>query len=177
MKTDCELEVEQDKRENSRTNTARFQLADLSLLLKGEIKRDRSVFVSVGGRDSECVWTWMSSRHGWWCCLYHRLPDWDPGFSEFVCVFTSVCGVCGRWNHSFYKIIRSSVSKPFRLLIFSLPRSFSSLLAIHFAGIPALRLHTCICSPFSFISTFQTSQILIYLYIKFTVALCFLQAF
>lgn len=55
MKTDCELEVEQDKRENSRTNTARFQLADLSLLLKGEIKRDWSVFVSVGGRDRERV--------------------------------------------------------------------------------------------------------------------------
>lgn len=37
MNTDCELEVEQDKRENSWTNTARFKPADLSPLLKGMV--------------------------------------------------------------------------------------------------------------------------------------------
>lgn len=50
MNTDCELEVEKDKRENSRSSTAKFKPADLSPLLKGEIKWDCGVFVAVGGK-------------------------------------------------------------------------------------------------------------------------------
>lgn len=56
MDTDCELEVEQDKRENSRTNTARFKTADLSLLLKGESKWDCGVFVAAGGKIQKSVY-------------------------------------------------------------------------------------------------------------------------
>lgn len=37
------------------TNTARFKPADLSPLLKGEIKWGCGVFVVLGGRDTECV--------------------------------------------------------------------------------------------------------------------------
>lgn len=54
-KTDCELEVEQDKRENSRTNTARFKPADLSPLLKGESKWDCGVFVAAGRKIQKHV--------------------------------------------------------------------------------------------------------------------------
>lgn len=63
MNTDCELEVEQDKRENSWTNTARFKPADLSPLLKGEIKWDCGVFVALAGRDTECVWGVRATKH------------------------------------------------------------------------------------------------------------------
>lgn len=55
MSTDCELEVEQHKRENSWTNTARFKPADLSPLLKGEIEWYHGVFVAQGGRDTLCM--------------------------------------------------------------------------------------------------------------------------
>ena len=61
MNTDCELEVEQDERENPWTNTARFKPADLSPLLKEEFKWDSGVFVALAGR--ECVWVCMPPRH------------------------------------------------------------------------------------------------------------------
>lgn len=51
MNTYCELEVEQDKREISWTNTAVFKPADVSPLLKKQIKHG-GVFVAIAG---ECV--------------------------------------------------------------------------------------------------------------------------
>lgn len=111
MNTDCEQEVEQDKREKSWTNTGRFKPADLSPLLKGEIKCYCGVFAAV----VECAWVCMPLRHSS-CSVYQKLPGWDPGFPLrlFNKLFTSMWS---EWriyrNHSqiYFKFISNQIQQ------------------------------------------------------------------
>lgn len=82
MNTECEQEVEQDKREKSWTNTGRFKPADLSPLLKGEIKCYCGVFVAV----VECVWVCMPLRHLMLC-----IRSSQGGIQDFHLDFSISC--------------------------------------------------------------------------------------
>ena len=93
---DCELEVEQHKRENSWTNTTRFKPADISPLLKGQIKYCGG-FLARGGRDAECVCVGVHATKTHMMFLLSAAPRVGSRISrslytlEFVKLFTSVC--------------------------------------------------------------------------------------
>lgn len=105
------------------TNTARFKPADLSPLLKGEIRWDCGVFV-VLERDTQCVWMCTPPRHSWWCCLYQKLPQWGPGFPGVLTVLNllrclQVCGESGGYNTVLVFSYFSRISNQIQQLVLS----------------------------------------------------------
>lgn len=87
MNTDCELEVEQDKRENS-DQRCQAPTSWFIPVLEGESKWDCGVLVTAGGTIQRSVWVWMPPKRA--CVTSSQSVSHD--FQQLVQSWRMSCG-------------------------------------------------------------------------------------